>query len=629
MKENAKFENAIANKYQIYNSLFLTLPFTGIENIGVLLPLLAINCRQGFAKKQNPQQIIDDFFAKQTDFTDEKQKINLLFRFIQYIERQVVLFDAVEDAAFEKIHHFDGSGTIPFLFNRAKDEQKFDDLLQKLQDFKAKIVLTAHPTQFYPGRVLSIISELETAIRANNLPDINLLLQQLGRTTFLSHDKPTPAEEATRLMWYLENVFYHSVAKVHSRLRHELDKIGVENFAKDIINIGFWPCGDRDGNPYVTADITLQTAQALRHKIFICYFKDAKNLRKRMTFSGVDEMAEAIYRKLSHTIFNTSGQRYQDKHEIINDLQAIKDIVQQKHNGLFIEVVEDFMVKVKLFGFHFTALDIRQDSRIHSKVLQDVFQLFWQGKLADSFVGNVPKDYELLSESQKIDILLNIEGKINPELFSEKISRETLKSLYVIQQIQQQNGQAGCHRYIISNTQSTLNIIEVYALARLCGWQKQRFTLDIVPLLETIDDLANGQDILNQLYNLPAYQQHLAARKSKQYIMLGFSDGTKDGGYLKANWEIFKAKEILTKVSENHAIKVVFFDGRGGPPARGGGNTNKFYSSLGNKIANHEIELTIQGQTISSNFGTLLSSQYNLEQFYCAGIENTVFKGNV
>lgn len=629
MSLNTKFINNVANKYQIYNSLFLTLPFEQIADIGVLLPLLSKDCREGFELKKNPEEIIDMFFSKHAGINDQSDKIALLFKFIQYIERQVVLFDAVEDAVFEKIHNFNGNGTIPYVFNRALSSQKTPELLEKLKTFKAKIVLTAHPTQFYPGRVLSIISELEAAIRDNDLDKINDLLQQLGRTAFISNDKPTPYDEATRLMWYLENVFYHSVAKVHSRLRRELSKQGIDNYDKDIINIGFWPCGDRDGNPYVTADITLKTARQLRHKIFICYFRDAKKLRQRMTFSGVDHMAEDIYTKLSATIFNTQGQRYQNKDEIIGDLEEIRSFVVKHHNGLFVDVVDDFIVKVKLFGFHFTAMDIRQDSRIHTQVLHEIFDAYGNGTLKSSIVGEIPNDYSQLSETDKIQVLLNIRGDLDPEYFKTKITRETLKSFYAMKTIQQENGQEGCRRYIISNTQSTRNIIEVYALARLCGWSKDSMNMDIVPLLETIDDLANGEEILGNLYKITEYAQHLNIRKNRQYVMLGFSDGTKDGGYLKANWGIFKAKENLSKVSRQHNIKAVFFDGRGGPPARGGGNTNKFYSSLGDKIENHEIQLTIQGQTISSNFGTLNSAQYNLEQFFCAGLENTVFKGDI
>ena len=127
------------------------------------------------------------------------------------------------------------------------------------------------------------------------------------------------------------------------------------------------------------------------------------------------------------------------------------------------------------------------------------------------------------------------------------------------------------------------------------------------------------------LYSNPVYREHLKRRGNKQTIMLGFSDGTKDGGYLMANWSIYKAKQELTEISRNYDIKVTFFDGRGGPPARGGGKTHQFYASLGSAIENEEIQLTVQGQTISSNFGTKDSCQYNLEQLISAGVSNEIF----
>jgi phosphoenolpyruvate carboxylase len=284
---------------------------------------------------------------------------------------------------------------------------------------------------------------------------------------------------------------------------------------------------------------------------------------------------------------------------------------------------------VKLFGFHFTYMDIRQDSRIHSEVIDEIFQAAADGKLGDTVKGKIPANYADLSDEEQINVLTQLEGNIDPELFETEIVRETLKSFYVMKQIQEENGETGCHRYIISNTQSSKNMFEVYALARICGWKIDEMTFDIVPLLETVEDLDNGEDILGYMYSHPVYQKHLAARNKRQYVMLGFSDGTKDGGYLKANWSIFTAKENLSGISKDNKVKIIFFDGRGGPPARGGGNTNKFYSSLGDRIEDHEIQLTIQGQTISSNYGTLNSSQYNLEQFFCAGLENTVFKGDV
>jgi phosphoenolpyruvate carboxylase len=170
-----------------------------------------------------------------------------------------------------------------------------------------------------------------------------------------------------------------------------------------------------------------------------------------------------------------------------------------------------------------------------------------------------------------------------------------------------------------------LNAMEVFGLFLLNGWKPEQINIDIVPLFETIDDLQNAADVMRTLYTNPVYKLHLQRRNQRQTIMLGFSDGTKDGGYLMANWGIYKAKEQLTAISREYNIEVIFFDGRGGPPSRGGGKTHKFYASMGQNISNEEIQLTIQGQTVSSNFGTIDSAQYNMEQLLNAGITNALF----
>ena len=133
---------------------------------------------------------------------------------------------------------------------------------------------------------------------------------------------------------------------------------------------------------------------------------------------------------------------------------------------------------------------------------------------------------------------------------------------------------------------------------------------------------------MKMLYADPFYRIHLAQRQFKQTIMLGFSDGTKDGGYLQANWSIYQAKERLTAISRENQVAVLFFDGRGGPPSRGGGKTHQFYESLGNRIEKEEIQITIQGQTITSNFGTIQSAEFNIEQLVSAGVSNELFADN-
>ena len=281
---------------------------------------------------------------------------------------------------------------------------------------------------------------------------------------------------------------------------------------------------------------------------------------------------------------------------------------------MFLELLDAFILKVKLFGFHFASLDIRQDSRKHDAVWNSILQAV----SSEKFDQQSPED--------KIDRLLNLKLDLKSMQFSDPLVNETIQSIKSIGEIQKENGIVGCHRYIISNCQSALHVMEVFVLGQLLIGNSEELELDVVPLFETIDDLAHASGIMDELYSIPAYREHLRKRNNRQTIMLGFSDGTKDGGYLRANWSIFRAKESLTAVTRKYGIKALFFDGRGGPPARGGGNTHDFYSSLGDTIENEEVQITIQGQTISSNFGRPTSCRYNLEQLLSAGLESSISK---
>src|SRR6185436_3067267 len=147
-------------RFQLYNSLFTSLPFHRIEKTGILLSLLANNCDEGYKKHLSPVRIIEDFIAKHTSYKTEKDKTDLLFRFVQYVERQVVLFDALEDAAFAQVHDLNGVGSLKHLESEVIQESKQKELEEKLKEFSVRLVLTAHPTQFYPGPVLGIINDL-------------------------------------------------------------------------------------------------------------------------------------------------------------------------------------------------------------------------------------------------------------------------------------------------------------------------------------------------------------------------------------------------------------------------------------------------------------------------------------
>jgi len=615
-----RFKQNVLSKYQIYNSIFMTLPFDAITKTGVLLPLFHETCKKGFASGDDPTTIVDTFFKKYQARRDRQSQINLLFRFIQYIERQVVLFDAIEDASFPIVNNMEGIGTLRNLKESTISQDKLEELKDYLEKFKVRIVLTAHPTQFYPGSVLGIITDLTEAIKSNNLNDINNLFGQLGKTPFFKHTKPTPYDEAVSLIWYLENVFYKSFGEIYNYIQQNIFS---DNEAhNDIINIGFWPGGDRDGNPFVGPETTIKVAERLKQSILASYHKDLKILSRKLTFRNVEDRII----KLEETIYNYSiDLNYKDAislSELKKELIEIRDVVVNDHQSLYLTEINSLINRIHLFGYNFATLDIRQDSRIHHDVFTTVID-----NLLKVEHPSFPKNYHDLSEEEQINILSNVDttNLIDIDVFEDEMVSNTLKTIKAIKQIQESNGELGANRYIISNNQTALNVIQLFAMLKMVAF-KDHLTVDVVPLFETITDLENAQPVMEQLYNNPAYIAHLKSRGNKQTIMLGFSDGTKDGGYLMANWGIYTAKEKLTEISRKHGITAIFFDGRGGPPARGGGKTHQFYASLGPAIEDKEVQLTIQGQTISSNFGTLDSSQYNLEQLISSGIFNRMAK---
>lgn len=611
-----RFNQNVLSKYHIYNSVFITLPFDAIDNTGVLLPLFSEVCDAGFKKNWSPKQIVDFFAAKYLDHASEEEKISLMFRFIQYVERQIVLFDAIEDAAFPIVNNLEGRGSLRDIKEKSEAKDKHAELIAFLENFNVRTVLTAHPTQFYPGSVLGIITDLTEAVRLNDLLKIKQLLAQLGKTPFIKKEKPTPYDEAVSLIWYLENVFYQTIGDMMQYLQKNIfDGNIIEN---PIINLGFWPGGDRDGNPFVTPAITEQVAGRLRTSILKCYYFDIRSLRRKLTFNEVDTIIISLETRLYRSVFYSQGEVFITLQELTNELNIVKQIIINKHNSLYLDEVNLLLQKITQFGFHFASLDIRQNSRIHNQVFEDIINFLKREKAA-----YFPEDFGSFSEDKKMEFISKLQFDVSNHIFENEITSFTLDTIKLMRDIQIKNGEKGCNRYIISNNESALNVIETFAMFRLLNWEHP--TVDIVPLFESVDDLQNAHEIMEQLYLNEVYRSHISQRKNKQTVMLGFSDGTKDGGYLMANWSIFKAKEMITEVSRKYGIKVIFFDGRGGPPARGGGKTHKFYASLGSTIENQEIQVTVQGQTISSNFGTLDSCRYNLENLLSAGVANGVF----
>lgn len=633
------YEERVLTRYRLYSGLFLGLPFEQLQRTAQLLPVFAEHCRRLLAQGLAPTVILDRFFVETPMLADFERR-DVEFLFLQLVERQIVLFDALEDASFAQTHDLDAPGSITELVESVTRDDRAADLSDLLQRTSTRIVLTAHPTQFYPATVQGIVADLRVALVARDSAEVERLLLQLGRTRFTNRTRPTPVEEAERILDVVEDVFYAVLPAVVSRTwiaafgREQL--IGQLAMAPNL-QIGFWPGGDRDGNPFVTADVTEQVARRLRQRLLGCYIESATALARRLTFERAHEAALAIVDKLRGSLHEVaapcdpisqeparkSNGGYACAQDLTDDLLQLRELVVVAHQGLFVELIDDFLLRVQLFGFYFASLDVRQNSDVYLETLNELTQrglIAKDGRKLEDVSGtewSVASLLRLVAQAEPIapDAL----GKLTP------LGADTIATLKLIPEVQRQNGALGLHRVIISHTRNAADVLAVLALARLAGLDMTNLAIDIVPLFESIDDLETSQQTLHELFDCGPYREHLRARGNHQTVMVGFSDGTKDGGYLTANLAIHQAKRAMTSIGREHGIELIFFDGRGGPPARGGGNTHRFYRSRDLGIDQCHQQLTIQGQTISSNFGSVDLARHHVEQLFTANLENLLW----
>jgi len=610
-KRLEEFKKSVTNKFNIYNSLFLSLPYQNVENVGNLVPLLLDQCEKGLKEGKDPQEILEVFFSNFVNIPGERERLDFMFRMIQYVERQVVLYDSVEDSAFPKLQKYSSSLTIKDYFELVNQTKNWDKVSKKLSTFSARIVLTAHPTQFYTPEILDIIAELRTLINEDRIHDIDVTLQQLGLTSLINAKKPTPLDEAKNIIYILRHTYYDAVGELYQYVKRNIRDDKFENY--NLMKLGFWPGGDRDGNPYVTAEITKQVADELRLTLMKCYYNELKALRKKLTFKGMQEDLNTLSTKLYNAMFNVDATISYS--EIVAYLENIREKLRADYHDLYLDELNQLIDKVHIFKTHFATLDVRQDHSKHLLVVENVLKK----------EGIIKESVDELKEKELVKLLLEKKFELNPKDFEDDIVKDTIVNIKNLRSIQEKNGEDGCNRYIISNSEDIFSVLFVFGLFRWCGWDEKEITFDIVPLFETMKGMDASEEVMQTLFDIPQYRKHLERRRDIHTIMLGFSDGTKDGGYLKANWSILKTKETLSKVCKKNGVAAIFFDGRGGPPARGGGKTHRFYAAQTKDVANHEIQLTIQGQTITSTYGTKEQFIHNSEQLLTAGLSNNLF----
>ncbi|OWK71620.1 hypothetical protein CBW18_10885, partial [Pedobacter sp. AJM] len=222
-----------------------------------------------------------------------------------------------------KTPFFNKKSPTPVEKKNADNKPMLSKIEKLIDELSLRLVLTAHPTQFYPGNVLAIITDLTHAIRENNITSMNSLLQQLGKTPFFNKKSPTPVDEALNLAWFLENTFYFAAANIQAEIDQNLDEYNLET--KKILELGFWPGGDRDGNPNIHVDTTLEVSKMLRQILFRCYYRDFRVIKRRITFRGVEENIANLHDVLYKNAFDHACESHDISDELKENLNKIKD----------------------------------------------------------------------------------------------------------------------------------------------------------------------------------------------------------------------------------------------------------------------------------------------------------------
>jgi len=441
------YQLLVINQYQHLNQLFLKLPFTDVPKAGRNLSIFSEYCHRGLKEQKSPKEIVEAFFIDILKLSDRDEQLHMIFLILQFVERQILLFDALEDNAFPSTHRLDGSGSISQIISLLPTKKYRHKVLPIFEKYHAHLVLTAHPTQFYPPQVITILQDLTNAIASNDIDHIQEILLQLGKTSFRHNRQPTPEDEAIFLIDYLKNIFYPAISDIQIVLDKAVGKL------PPAVTIGFWPGGDRDGNESVNVNTTLNVAELLHTAIITMYQEELSQLKRRLTFPTLWRQLDKINTRLTNTLNpknqNTKNSPYKTPEELLSDCQNIRQQLIDNHDSLFLDAIDHWISAITCFGFNFAKIDIRQNSEIHH---QTIYEIVMTNKCSDKFPEF--KQYHLLDEKNKCDLItrcLSSEMDIQIETKDiSDISKDTVLMLQAIPDIQKRNGKEGLHRYIIN-----------------------------------------------------------------------------------------------------------------------------------------------------------------------------------
>ncbi|MCA0171857.1 phosphoenolpyruvate carboxylase [Bacillus sp. RAR_GA_16] len=549
-------------------------------------------------------------------------------------------------------------GSIPHAISLLKKNNVPGELIEDtLSSLSLELILTAHPTEATRRSVLEIHKRIanslqqldnplltkreQKALRADLLNEITILWQ----TDELRHKKPSVMDEVNMGLFYFEETLFEVLPQIHQ----ELEECLQEHYpdakweVPNILKFGSWIGGDRDGNPFVTPEVTWNTLIRQREVVISKYKESVKNLMRQLSqstnrISICSELMESIeedkrqlpnakewgvpheaYRvKLAYVLEKlTEVNRengYKNTEQFIADLKLISNSLRQHFpEGAHFSELNKLIRQASLFGFHLATLDVRNHSGEHEGAIAEILSRV-----------NMARDYAALEEEEKVQLLTSILEDPRPVLstyedYSEK-TRKIIDIFTMIKKAHQEFGTKSISVYLISMTRSASDLLEVLVLAkeaniyRLHADGSVESDLNIAPLLETIDDLKAGPSIMKKLFDLPVYKNHLAEVGNRQEIMLGYSDGSKDGGTLTANWKLYQAQQEISSIASDRNLRLKFFHGRGGALGRGGGPLRRSLLSQPPETYTAGVKITEQGEVLSSRYLLYDIAYRSLEQ---------------
>ena len=565
-------------------------------------------------------------------------------------------------------------GSVQLALDRAKEKNIDAAGLQAFFD-KALIspVLTAHPTEVQRKSILNcqlIISSLLSdrdridmtpEELANNEETLHRFILILWHTRLLRTTKLTVQDEVKNGLSFYNYTFLREIPKLYAALEKQTELSFGQRFnIPSFLRVGSWIGGDRDGNPFVTHKVMLDAAERHSSAALEYYLAETDLLSARLSLTSrlidvSDDLAalaakspdnavgreDEPYRKaligvyarlvatserLGHHVahlhpVSKTVQPYDNVAEFISDLDIVIHSLEFHHATYLARGrMADLRRAVEVFGFHLAPIDMRQHSGIHEQVVSEL--------LALSGVNN----YAQLEETTRRTTLLTAleAGKKlanNLDQFSE-LARGELQLMNAAAEIHQRFGRAALPNYIISKADAVSDLLEVALMVQQTGLLEVGKTtllhLNIIPLFETIADLQGCGPIMDALFSIPFYRELLKSRDNTQEVMLGYSDSNKDGGYLTANWELYKAEVELVKIFEKHGIELRLFHGRGGTVGRGGGPSYQAILAQPPGSVNAQIRITEQGEVISSKYSDPEIGRRNLEILVAATLEATL-----